>query len=245
MYELDYLPRFRESEADGLVSTKGYFYYFQDIAAGLYHEMGKGNNKLPQKYGVSWVYSKYKLKIYDKTDFDHMIHIATWVSKLDAVRSLQEMRITRGEELLCEGRLESCVVDMQAKKIERLAHIELPDDLAEGNPTAVEPFIRRLKPSENIAYLYTHTIEYTDIDLSRHMNNLHYIDMFMNAFDLDFYDRYFITDFEIHYIQQAYYHEELRIYVEQNGNEYRLFAFNKDDVVAAACVIKVREYEVK
>ena len=242
MYEIDYLPRFRESEADGLVSTKGYFYYFQDIAAGMYHAMGKGNNRIPQKYGVSWVYSKYKLKIYDKCDFDHVIHIATWVSKMDAVRSWQEMRITRGDELLCEGRLESCVVDMQAKKIERLAKIELPEDLAEGGMT-VEPFTRRLKPSENIRYRYTHTVEYTDIDLSRHMNNLHYVDMFMNAFDLDFYDRYFITDFEIHYIHQAYYPEELRIFCEKIGDEYRLFAFNKDDEAAAACLIKVKAYE--
>ena len=242
MFEIDHLPRFRESESDGLVSAKGYFYYFQDIAAGLYHEMGKGNNRLPQKYGVSWVYSKYKLKIYDKCDFDHLIHIACWVSKLDAVRSWQEMRITRGDDLLCEGRLESCVIDMQAKKIEKLSRIELPEDLAEGNLT-VEPFTRRLKPSEKMMYCYTHTVTYTDIDLSRHMNNLHYVDMFMNAFDLDFYDRYFITDFEIHYMQQAYYKEELRIFCDRDGDEYRLFAMNKDDAVAAACIIKVRAYE--
>ena len=242
MYEIDYLPRFRESEADGLVSTKGYFYYFQDIAAGMYHEMGKGNNKIPQKYGVSWVYSKYKLKIYDKCDFEHMIHIATWVSKLDAVRSWQEMRITRGEDVLCEGRLESCVVDMKANKIERLSRIELPDDLAEGNPT-VGSFTRRLKPGDNLEYRFTHTVAYTDIDLSRHMNNLHYVDMFMNAFDLDFYDKYFITDFEIHYIIQAYYQEELRIFSENIGDEIRLFAFNKDDAIAAACIIKVKPYE--
>ena len=242
MYEIEYLPRFRESEADGLVSTKGYFYYFQDIAAGFYHTMGKGNNKIPQKYGVSWVYSKYKLKIYGKTDFDHMIRIATWVSKLDSVRSWQEMRITRGDELLCEGRLESCVVDMQAKRIEKLSRIELPDDLEEGDMT-VEPFTRRLKPGDKMEYRCTHTVAYTDIDLSRHMNNLHYVDMFLNAFDLDFYDRYTITDFEIHYVNQAYYHDELKIFCDKVGDEIRLFAMNKDNAVSAACIIKVKENE--
>ena len=239
MYEIDYLPRFRESDADGLVSAKGYFYYFQDIAAGLYHEMGKGNNRIPQKYGVFWVYSKYKLKIYDKCDFDHLIRIACWVSKLDAVRSWQEMRITRGDDVLCEGRLESCVVDLWHKRIAKLARIELPGDLAEGNLT-VEPFSRRIKPGDHPEYRCTHTVAYTDIDLSRHMNNLHYVDMFMNAFDPDWYDRYFITDFEIHYINQAYYREELRIYSEQVGEEIRLFAYNRDDAEVAACIIKVK-----
>ena len=242
MYEIDYVPRFRESESDGLVSTKGYFYYFQDIAAGLYHEMGKGNNRIPKKYGVSWVYSKYKLKIYDKCDFDHLIHIACWVSRLDAVRSWQEMRITRGEDVLCEGRLESCVVDLRQKKIAKLERIELPENLVEGDLT-VEPFTRRLKPGDDLEYRCTHTVAYTDIDLSRHMNNLHYVDMFMNAFDPDWYDRYFITDFEIHYINQAYYREELRIFSEQVGEEIRLFAFNRDDAEVAACIIKVKPYE--
>lgn len=241
VYEIDYLPRFRESEADGLISTKGYFHYFQDIAAGQYHSMGKGNNKIPQKYGVSWVYSKYKMKIYDKIDFDHEIRISTWVSRLDAIRSWQEMTIKRGDDLVCEGRLESCVVDMQKKRIEKLARIELPDDLVVDKMTSVGPFTRKLKPSENIEYRYTHRVEYTDIDISRHMNNLYYIDMFMNAFDLEFYDRYFITDFEIHYINQAYYNEELRIFAENDGDEYRLFALNQENAVAAACIIKVRE----
>ena len=238
MFELDCYPRFSDSESDGLVGTRGYFANFQDAAAGLYNAMGKGNNRLPGKYGVSWVYSKYKLKIYCRVGFDSMIHIACWVSRLDAVRSWQEMRVTRGDEVLCEGRLESCVVDLKANRIGKLSRIELPDDLAEGELT-VGPFERRLKPSDAIEYRCTHKVSYTDIDLSRHMNNLRYVDMFMNAFDLGFYDSHIITDFEIHYINQAYYDEELRIFSEQNGDEYRLYAFNKDDVLVSACVINV------
>lgn len=237
MFEIDYSPRFRDSESDGLVGTKGYFYYFQDIAAGLYNALGKGNDKLPQKYGVSWVYSKYKLKIYGKADYDRMIHIACWVSKLDAVRSWQEMRITRGDEVLCEGRLESCVVDMQAKRIEKLSRIELPEDLVEGGPT-VEPFMRRPKLPEEMEYRYTHTVTYTDIDLSRHMNNLRYVDMFLNAFELGFYDRHSITEVELHYINQAYYAEKLDIFMTSEGEEYRLFALNSKKELIACCVIK-------
>lgn len=238
MFEIDYNPRFRDSESDGLVSARGYFAYFQDIAAGLYSRMGKGNDKLPARYGVSWVYSKYKLKIYGKADYDHIIHIACWVSKLDSVRSWQEMRITCGGEVLCEGRLESCVVDLKAKKIEKISRIELPADLAEGNPT-VGSFERRLKPGDDLQYRCSHTVTYTDIDLSRHMNNLRYVEMFLNAFDLGFYDEHTITDFEIHYINQAYYGEELRVFGEQNGDEHRLYAFNKDDALVSACIINV------
>lgn len=240
IYEIDYLPRFRESGHDGLVGLMGYMDYFQDIAAGQYHVLDKDNTTIHEKYGVAWVYSKYKLKIYEKTDFDHTLRIRTWISRLDAVRSWQEMEIKRGEELLCEGRLESCLVDLKDHSIARMPRIELPEGLAEDRMTSVGTFMRRVKFPESAAYRYTHTVHYSEIDNNRHMNNLHYVPLFMNAFDIDFYDRFFVTDFEIHYVQQAYYGEELRIFCEQEGEEYRLFALKADDTVAAACIIQAK-----
>ena len=241
IHEIDYLPRFRESGHDGLIALKGYMNYFQDIAAGQYHLLGKSNEIIHEKYGIAWVYSKYRLKIYQKTDFDHIIHIKSWISKLDSVRSWQEMDIKRGDELLCEGRLESCLIDLSDLSIARIERIELPDGLKLDDMTSVGGFSRRMRFSDDAEYRYTYTVRYCDLDNNRHMNNLHYIDMFMDAFDLDFYDRYFITDFEIHYVAQAYFGDELRIYREDNDGEYKLFALDKDNAVVSSCVIKVKD----
>ena len=240
IYEIDYLPRFRDSGHDGLVGLKGYMNYFQDIAAGQYYQLGKGNNVIHEKYGVAWVYTKYRLKIYQKTDFDRSIRISAWISKLDAVRSWQEMRITRGEELLCEGRLESCLIDLMDLSVARIPRIELPDGLRVDRMTATDSFERRMKLSEDAAYVYTHTVRYCELDNNRHMNNLYYVDMFMNAFDMDFYDRHEITDFEIHYVHQAYYGEELEIRMTQVGEEYRLYALNRDKELVASCIMIVQ-----
>ena len=48
-FTLTFLPRFRESDADGLVGVKGYVDYFQDIASGHFHLYGKGNATRPYK----------------------------------------------------------------------------------------------------------------------------------------------------------------------------------------------------
>ena len=215
--------------------------YFQDIAAGQYHQLDKDNSTIREKYGVAWVYSKYKLKIYDKTDFDSLLRISAWISKLDTVRSWQEMEIKRGEDIICEGRLESCLINLDDLSIARIPRIELPDGLPVDRMTSVGPFSRRVKFDEDALLKYTHTVRYTEIDNNRHMNNLHYVDMFMNAFDMDFYDRYFITDFEIHYVSQAYPGEELDVYCAQDGYEYRLYALNKARDLVSSCVIKVRD----
>lgn len=236
-YEIDYLPRFRESDHEAKIGLKGYLNYFQDIAAGHYHSMHKGNDTIREQYGVAWVYSKYKLKIYEKTGFDREIRISSWISKLDQVRSWQEMEIKRGEDLLCEGRLESCLIDLKDLSIARIPRIELPDGLQIDRMTSVGAFARRMKFTEDAEYCYTHTVRYCELDNNRHMNNLHYLDMFMNAFDLAFYDRHFVTDFEIQYIRQAYYGEELAIYTARDGDTYSLYALNRDKALVACCIM--------
>lgn len=240
IYEIKYLPRFRESGHDGLVSLKGYMDYFQDIAAGQYHKLGKDNSFIHKKYGVAWLYSKYKLKIYDKADFDHELTIRAWISKLDNVRSWQEMEVKRGDELLCEGRLESCLVSLSDLAISRLSCIELPDGLLVDRMTGVGPFVRKLRFEDGCEKVFTHTVRYCELDNNRHMNNLHYVDMFMNAFDMDFYDRNVITGFEIHYLSQVYYGEKLDVYRAGGDGEYKLFAVKEDGTPAASAVIDVR-----
>ena len=241
IYTIDYLPRFRESGHDGLVGLRGYMDYFQDIAAGQYHVLGKDNTFIRAQYGVAWVYSKYKLKIHSKTGFDHPLRISAWISRLDAVRSWQEMEIYRGEELICEGRLESCLIDLKDLSVARMPRIELPDGLTVERMTAAEGFARRMKLPEDAEYSYTHTVRYCELDNNRHMNNLHYVDLFMNAFDMDFYDRYFITDFEIHYVRQAYPLDELKVYRSGEDGDCRLFALNRDREIAAACLLRAEK----
>lgn len=238
-FSITFLPRFRESEADGLIGVKGYVNYFQDIASGHFHSLGKGNDTLPYQYGVAWVYSKYKLKIYRKTDFSEDISLTSWVSKLDPVRVWQEMEIRRGDELLCEGRLESCLVNLKEAKLVKTPAIELPEELEEPRLTSVERFSRRMKFDDRAALAYRYTVRYTDLDNNRHMNNLHYVELFLNAFAPEFHDQNFITDFELQYISQAYCGDELSVYLYSQADSHTLYAMNQKDELIAGCKLTV------
>ena len=239
-FSITFLPRFRESEADGKVGVKGYVDYFQDIASGHFHLYGKGNDTLPYQYGVAWVYSKYKLKIYQKTDFKSEISLTSWVSKLDRIRVWQEMEIKRGDELLCEGRLESCVVNLNEGKIVKTDYIELPAGLEEPRLTSVGRFSKRARFDDRAQLCYTHTVRYTDLDNNRHMNNLHYVELFLNAFSPEFFEKKFITDFELQYISQAYYGDELRVFLLSEEDSHTLYALNRKNELIASCQIVVR-----
>lgn len=239
-FSMTFLPRFRESEADGKIGIKGFINYFQDVASGHFHSLEKGNDTLPYQYGVAWVYSKYKLKIHQKADFSADITLTSWVSKCDRARVWQEMEIRRGDELLCEGRLESCVVNLKERKIVKTDFIELPADLEEPVLTSVERFSKRPRFDENARLRYTYTVRYTDLDNNHHMNNLHYVELFLNAFSPEFFEENTIVDFELQYISQAYYGDDLRVFLLSEEDTHTLYALNKDNALIASCTIKTQ-----
>lgn len=54
IHEKEYFPQFRESDHTGLIGANGYFEYFQDAVTAYMHALGKGNDTLPETYGICW-----------------------------------------------------------------------------------------------------------------------------------------------------------------------------------------------
>ena len=49
-------PQFRDADEDGLIGLCGCMRYFQDIHTWYMHDIDKGNDVLPERYGAAWVY---------------------------------------------------------------------------------------------------------------------------------------------------------------------------------------------
>lgn len=87
IFEKHYLPQFREADRDGCVGLKGYMNYFQDVATHYMHNLNKGNDTLPEEYGIVWMFTKYKMEVSRKVDFTGELTMETWIpeGKLSAV----------------------------------------------------------------------------------------------------------------------------------------------------------------
>lgn len=229
IFTKDYMPQFREADADGKIGLRGYMNYFQDMATHYMHNLHKGNDTLPEEYGIVWLYTKYRLHIEEKADFsDEGLHFETWVEKTEKPSLIlrQDMTISRQERLFACGKLELCLFNMQTAKLCRTGEIEYPLQTTCDKRVELPPF-ERFRADDNDGdknpsdFCYTHRVRYTDLDKSMHMNNIMYIHMFLNAFDSAFYRQHWISDFEIHYLRQCYEGEEIRIYKRRcNGGFY-------------------------
>ena len=244
IFEKNYIPQFRDADRDGGVGLRGYMNYSQDMATHYMHNIQKGNDTLPEEYGIVWMYTKYKMHINCKVDFSGELNMKTWIpeGKLSAVVR-QNLLISRGGERCACGCVESCLYDISKKRLTRLKEIDFPVDIAESNLYAkgmefdMQGFQKLSADLEGMESVYTHRVRYTDLDKTGHMTNLKYVDLFLNAFDSKFYEAFQIEEFEIHFLDQCFEGDAIHVYKKIFDGRILLAAVHNSQIpCAVACI---------
>ena len=80
--------------------------------------------------------------------------------------------------------------------------------------------------------------KYSDIDINGHVNSIRYIEHILDLFPIEFYKAMRIRRFEIAYIAESYYGDELKFYKEETGHgEYNIeVKKNNEEVVCRSKV---------
>ena len=237
-WQKEYNPQFRESDPSGYVGARGYLNYFQDVVTGFLHDIHKGNDIIPISYGRAWLFTKYKIKLYHDCNYDKPLHFTTWEEPPRRDMLLyQDFVIHREGEKYAEGRLEACLFHLGAAGLCRFCDIEYPTDIFEDRKVEVSGFERMKMPVEDMEYCYTHTVKYTDLDNNMHMNNLIYINLFLNAFKPHYFMDNPIHEFEIHYLGQSFYDDEIDVYKKHADGKVFMTGIKKNGGIVARCII--------
>ncbi len=240
-FEKAIVPQYREAGADGLIGLKGYMCYFQDVATWHMHGYDMGNDALIDKFGIAWMYTKCRMKIFKKADFSSEIIARTGMTAEKKVRVDRDFELTQNGELMAYGRLESCLFNLKENKLARLSDIGY-DFTDFDKPIENMDHIKLRKVIEGMEKVYEYKIMYSDLDKSMHMNNLHYTDLFMNAFGPEFHEKHDISEYDINYISQGMYGSTLSIHMEQEGDIVHLAATDENAKLIAAARIKFLKF---
>lgn len=238
IFEKNHLPQFRDADRDGYVGLRGYMDYFQDMATHYMYNIQKGNDILPEKYGIVWMYTKYKLHINCKIDFTGKVNMKTWIPERKSSAIIhQNLLISRDGEKCAWGCVESCLYDISKKRLTRLKEIDFPMDIAENTGFDMPGFQKLSADLDGMEYVYTHQVRYTDLDKTGHMTNLRYVNLFLNAFDSKFFERFQIGDFELHFLEQCFEGEDIHVYKKISDGRLSLVAVHDDEVPCAVASI--------
>ncbi|MDR0658620.1 MAG: acyl-[acyl-carrier-protein] thioesterase [Mediterranea sp.] len=75
----------------------------------------------------------------------------------------------------------------------------------------------------------TLTAKYNDIDINGHVNSIRYIEHILDLFPIEYYRTMRIRRFEIAYIAESYYGDELKFYKEETGGGEFSIEVRKDN----------------
>ena len=197
---------------------------FQDTAIFHSNEMGVGFYDLLKTSNAIWVLTKIKLYAPKMPLLTENVEFATYPTDISAFRFIREFTALGDMGGNAVAHSEWCLLDATSKSLRKSDSIVYPFDVERRTDNVGLSF-------DNMrydigTYSYTYKVKLTDIDCNRHTNNVAYARMALNAFNIEEFDSYNFTTFEIKFINQSYFGDEIEIY-KNKLDENKVFIIGK------------------
>ncbi len=167
--------------------------------------------------GETWVLSRVAVEMRRYPRWNEHYRVLTWVSSINRLFSERDFEITDGDGVVIGyARTVWAVMDTKTRQVADISRLEWIRDMIPDKecPVAKPSRQRPLTAFESVPYRFT----YCDLDFNRHVNSSRYIELLLNQWDLEFHDRHRLKRFEIAYLREAVYGEEVEVRLRREGD---------------------------
>ncbi len=207
-----------------------------DIATAHANSLGIGNPDMPDT-DMGWVLSRLTVEMERWPRADETYSITTWIEEWNRHFSLRCFCIAdAGGSTLGYARTVWMVMNTRTRENAGLSRLNLapemvsarecPIDRQAKHRTIVEAGNMENAPRNSLTATEEtgcYRFRYCDIDFYRHVNTVRYIDLLLNRFPLERYDRDFIKRVELNFLHEAKYGTEVRILTSKSEENPELF----------------------
>jgi acyl-ACP thioesterase len=195
--------------------------YLLDSATIHAQERGFGYEMM-LKNNCAWVLSRMAIEIYEYPQNEDIIYVETWVEDVTRFFTQRSFRLKNDkDQVIGYSRTIWAAININTRRpIDILAwHPDLTDFIDNTIDCPIEKPCKILQTHTETPVLYT--VKYSDIDINKHMNSLKYIEHDIDMFELDILEKKNIKRFEIMYLAESSFGDELTFYKQQvNADEY-------------------------
>ena len=238
-FEQTFQPQYRDADPDGLIGLKGAMHYFQDIHTWFMHSLDMGNDVLPERCQAAWVYTRYLVTLSQKIDYTDSVTLSAWMEPYQQPVLVNiDFLLRQHGVIAARGKAETCLFSLQRQRPLRLSAVEFPEGVPEEIPNDIPDFIPLEKSAEGLEERYRRVVRYSDLDKSRHMTNLRYIDMYQDAYDAEFWRAFDAREMELCFLSQCREGETLSVRSRQTDHELRFAAVHADGKPASVAVFR-------
>lgn len=208
----------------------------QTLTAIHSKEMGVDGDTTVQKSNAFWVLSRIKLKIFQMPRHYDVVEMETFPTTVSAVKFMRDYKITKDGKDMVHATSEWCTLDIETKGIRRTSSICYPFELEHRQDRSSTGDFLKIRQDVSLEdYHHTHVSRFVDIDSNGHTNNVAYMRMALNCFDLQEFSAEKINEVEIAYISQTYFGDQIKLYKTKTDYGYYVEG-KKDDKTVFTCV---------
>ena len=187
------------------------FDYFQDAASKHAEHSKVGYTDLIPK-GLFWVLSWVKLEITDYPKFLDRVKIQTWGKSQYKFYSMRDFLLfNSNDKVLCKGTTAWLLLDSKTLRPKILTQI-FPNVLLNKENSALNEYPEKFKNINAKETVFSKKINYTDIDLNKHVNNAKYVEYILDCYEQDFHTEHIIKSLTISFLTETKYNHELELY---------------------------------
>lgn len=187
-----------------------------EVATLAANRIGTGWAYLKQ-FHQTWVLSRVAVEMRRYPGVNDNYTITTWISAINRLFTERDFEITDGSgEIIGYARTVWAVLDTRTRSACDISGMMWVSELVPDRICPVEKPGRLLPVKEYTSTEYRFT--YCDLDFNRHVNSSRYIELLLNQWSLDFHDSNRLTRFEIAYLKEAYYDQEVSVRLSQAPN---------------------------
>lgn len=188
-----------------------------------------------------WVLTRLKIVIESYPHWMDELTLKTWSRGKNGIFYLRDFFIENNHQKpIIKATSSWAALNTKSRKPEVVTHLE--DELkTHSEEIALEERLEKLPELQTPVLLRTRKIEYTDIDIVFHVNNVKYIEMIINSYPKEKHIKNQIHSLEVNYLGEALYNDTVLIYKDdiETGSEIDMISIVRQTDNREVCRAKV------
>lgn len=168
--------------------------------------------------GLGWVLSRVSVEITSYPCINDTYSITTWIESINRRFSERNMLIRDSKgKTIGYARTVWVAIDIRKRTMGDLTLIAAESLPCPALPCPITKMPRLNSPGPG-ALEFDYTFRYCDLDFNRHVNTVRYIDLILNRWPLEQFDRCLVRRLDIGFSHECYFHDVVTVRASQSGN---------------------------
>lgn len=211
-----------------------------DVATEHANLVGAGNPDMPDP-DMGWVLSRLTIEMHRWPEVNTEYTVSTWVEDWNRHFSKRAFSIRdQAGNTIGYARSIWMVLNMKDRTNAGLSQLNFKKEWLGKMPCPIPMQEKHQKIEAADSDVTYYRFKYCDIDFYRHVNTVRYVDLLLNQFSMDEYDRNFVGRLELSFLHEANYGHAVEIHNERSDENPQVFRISLADAEKEILYARVR-----